>query len=664
MKKAIQLKDFLTYHYLSNVQASPDGTTLACVVAQANENDNTYTSTLALLSEKKVLPLTGYGKERMYVWEDNTHILFASLRDKADIEAAQNGEERTCFYRISTQGGEAQKAFTLPLTVTSIQKLDDTRFVFTANYDLHYSSIYQSDDAEKQRLLKAKKENADYEVFDELPFYGNGAGFINKTRNSLFMYDCKNEAITRISEENFQVGGYAIDEKKEKLYYFGEAYVQKPKNKDTVCVYDFKRQVTHVLLPAKEYAIRFLAEWQGELLVVASTQREYGMNENAKFYLLDKASGEMKLFADYEDAIGSSVGSDCRYGGGKSIKVWKDAVYFISTLTHRSVLRRLDAQGIISTVYEGSGSVDDFDVTKDKLFFVGMQEGKLQECYCCDLLGNDVRQLSTWNEEIFVDKDVRPYVELAFENDGVSLCGWVLEPKDYDPKKTYPAILDIHGGPKTVYGKVFYHEMQLWANMGYFVFFMNPRGGDGYGNRFADLRGAYGTFDYEDLMKFTDCVLEKYPAIDQQRVGDTGGSYGGFMTNWIIGHTNRFAAAASQRSISNWISFAYTSDIGNFFALDQQGGNIWEDHEKLWWHSPLKYAQNVKTPTLFIHSDEDYRCPLSEGYQMYSALCDLGIETRMCMFHGENHELSRSGKPRHRVRRLEEITNLFEKHLK
>ena len=98
--------------------------------------------------------------------------------------------------------------------------------------------------------------------------------------------------------------------------------------------------------------------------------------------------------------------------------------------------------------------------------------------------------------------------------------------------------------------------------------------------------------------------------------------------------------------------------------MDQQGGNIWEDHEKLWWHSPLKYAQNVKTPTLFIHSDEDYRCPLSEGYQMYSALCDLGIETRMCMFHGENHELSRSGKPRHRVRRLEEITNWFEKHLK
>ena len=111
--------------------------------------------------------------------------------------------------------------------------------------------------------------------------------------------------------------------------------------------------------PQKSMSIRFLAEWQGELLVVASTQREYGMNENAKFYLLDKASGEMKLFADYEDAIGSSVGSDCRYGGGKSIKVWKDAVYFISTLTHRSVLRRLDAQGIISTVYEGSGSVDD-----------------------------------------------------------------------------------------------------------------------------------------------------------------------------------------------------------------------------------------------------------------------------------------------------------------
>ena len=136
------------------------------------------------------------------------------------------------------------------------------------------------------------------------------------------------------------------------------------------------------------------------------------------------------------------------------------------------------------------------------------------------------------------------------------------------------------------------------------------------------------------------------------------------MTNWIIGHTDRFCCCASQRSISNWLSFTGVSDIGNYFAPDQTGGDIYENPEKLWAQSPLKYAGNVKTPTLFIHSDEDYRCPLEQGLQMFSALIDRGVETRLCLFHGENHELSRSGKPKHRARRLEEITNWFEKYAK
>ena len=165
-------------------------------------------------------------------------------------------------------------------------------------------------------------------------------------------------------------------------------------------------------------------------------------------------------------------------------------------------------------------------------------------------------------------------------------------------------------------------------------------------------------------MKFTDAVIAKYPAIDTARMGVTGGSYGGFMTNWIIGHTDRFACAASQRSISNWVSFSNTTDIGYRFGDDQMAANTWDNVEKMWWHSPLKYADQVKTPTLFIHSDEDYRCWLVEGLQMFTALKLHGVESRLCMFHGENHELSRGGKPNHRIRRLDEITNWFEKFLK
>ena len=137
------------------------------------------------------------------------------------------------------------------------------------------------------------------------------------------------------------------------------------------------------------------------------------------------------------------------------------------------------------------------------------------------------------------------------------------------------------------------------------------------------------------------------------------------MTNWIITHTDRFCCAASQRSISNWVSFSFISDIGLYFGPDQCGAeNLYLDTEDLWEHSPLKYADQVKTPTLFIHSDEDYRCPLPEGMQMMQALANRNVETRMVIFHGENHELSRSGKPLHRIRRLQEITDWFDKHTK
>ena len=295
--------------------------------------------------------------------------------------------------------------------------------------------------------------------------------------------------------------------------------------------------------------------------------------------------------------------------------------------------------------------------------FVGFRELKLQELY--KLENSEEIQITDFNGWVNKVKKLSYPERLTFQTkEGITIEGWVMKPVDYEEGKKYPAILNIHGGPKTVYGEIFFHEMQYWANEGYVVFFCNPRGSDGRGNAFADIRGKYGTVDYEDIMKFTDVVLEKYPFINKERVGVTGGSYGGFMTNWIIGHTNRFKAAVSQRSISNWISKFGTTDIGYYFVEDQQAATPWSDVEKLWFHSPLKYANKVQTPTLFIHSEEDYRCWTVEAFQMFTALKYHGVEARLCLFKGENHELSRSGKPKHRIRRLKEITNWFNKYLK
>lgn len=213
-------------------------------------------------------------------------------------------------------------------------------------------------------------------------------------------------------------------------------------------------------------------------------------------------------------------------------------------------------------------------------------------------------------------------------------------------------------------GAVYYHEMQYWANHGYYVIYCNPRGGESRGNEFGYICGRFGTIDYDDIMAFCDEALKAYPDMDEKHMGVTGGSYGGFMTNWIIGHTNRFAAAASQRGIANFVSMEGTSDIGTLFAERQILATTHTNLDKMWNQSPLKYADRCTTPTLFIHSEEDYRCWMVEALQMYSTLIHHGVPTRLCLFHGENHELSRGGKPKGRIRRLQEITAWMDKYLK
>ena len=174
----------------------------------------------------------------------------------------------------------------------------------------------------------------------------------------------------------------------------------------------------------------------------------------------------------------------------------------------------------------------------------------------------------------------------------------------------------------------------------------------------------YGEVDFRDLMEFTDEVLRRYPEIDADRMGVAGGSYGGFMTNWVIGHTDRFRCAVSQRSIANYVGDYLLSDIGYYYVPDQQLGTIWEHPERLWKASPLTYADRVKTPTLFIHADKDYRCTLANGLEMFAALKLHGVESKLCMFYGENHGLSREGKPSNRISRLSEILRWMDEHLK
>lgn len=661
MKEKIQLKDFLDFSYLSNLQ--DNGKELAYIVSQCNENDNGYDQKLHMWKDGNDITLTQSGKESLYLWENEHTLLFANVRDQEDQKMIEEGHEKTVFYRLDIRGGEAIKAFEIPLCVLDIKMIKEHEFALCVNFDLRYSSLPFETDEIKEKRIKEKQEMKDYEVLDELPYYFNGAGYTNKIRRSLFLYKETTNELKRISLPLFQMDEYILNDDNTKIFYTGISYAQVQPMKNGLFMYDIEKDSLTTCIKSEQYSIMHIESWGDDILFAGSTQEMYGINENPKFYLMNQYTYEVTKLYDFDQALGNSVGSDCRYGKTSFLQIYKDTCYFIATILNSSILYALDKTGKLSTVIEKEGSIDDFTIMNDTIYYIGMYDMKLQELYAYHLMHHTDTQISNFHTAFYEKKDIRMPQPITMTQGDETLYGWVLTPHQYHPNASYPAILDIHGGPKTVYGQVYYHEMQVWANMGYLVFFMNPRGGDGRGNEFADLRGKYGTIDYDDLMKFTDAVLENYPCIDPLRIGVTGGSYGGFMTNWIITHTNRFAAAASQRSIANWISFMTTSDIGEEFTKDQQDGDIWSSHDKLWWHSPLRYVDNCKTPTLFIHSNEDYRCPYSEGLQMYSALCMHGVDTRLVMFKGENHELSRSGKPKHRIKRLEEITNWMHQHL-
>ena len=656
----LKLKSFLEYKFLSNLDFNTKGNILAFTVTESDFDKNAYKNFIYTLDieNKNIKKLTHSGKEKNSLWLNENIILFSGARDEKINSKVKLGETWTLYYALDIKnGGEAYEYMRIPMEVTGIKIVDENNFFLTATYDHNSLDLNNLTGDEREKAIATIEENKDYEVLDEIPFWNNGVGFVNKKRNRLYHFDRTNNKLTPISDEYSNIELFNVRDNK--VIFIARTYTDKLPLTASLWTYDLISNNLENIISDNLYDISFANFIEDKIVCAFSDMTQFGVNENHKLYLIDDKN--INLLYENDTWLSSTVGSDCRLGGGKSFKVIGDKLYFLSTVVERTHLNSVDVKGNVQVLCDEDGSIDCFDIANGNIFYVGMRDYTLQEIY--KLENNSSEKLTTFNEEINKKYKISKPEIFDFTTNEDTTKGFVIYPVDYDKNKTYPAILDIHGGPKTVYGNIFYHEMQVWANMGYFVFFTNPHGSDGYGNVFADIRGKYGTVDYNDLMNFTDYVLEKYP-IDKKRVGVTGGSYGGYMTNWIIGHTDRFACAASQRSISNWISKFGTTDIGYYFNADQNQATPWQFHDKLWWHSPLKYADKAKTPTLFIHSEEDYRCWLAEGLQMFTALKYHGVEARLCMFRGENHELSRGGKPKHRVRRLTEITNWFEKYLK
>ena len=615
----IALQDMYKIKLVGDLTLSPDGQTVAFAVAKMNRKKDEYQS-------------------RIYIHNGKLKAFTTGPRDGNPVFTQDN--HNMIFYRALKEGGEIRKIQISGGESSIIAKVEKG----ASNIKIDNQYIYF--------ISPVKEKNSDdVKRITRIPFYFNGEGFIHDIKPQIFRVPIKGGKVEQLTHEEGTIGSFTIHDGK--IIYSVAEDEREPFMED---LYIFENGNHHKLTNRKASIGHFEISPDGKTIAVFLKFNERGMAEDLRLYFMPAAGGDYKLACGRAFSFGKSLNSDVRFGGGHSMQ-WLNNKELLFIATERGTQPIfIYSEGKCWKFLSGDRSIESFIYSSGTLSFIAQYINRPGEVF---IKRDKEIKLTNFNRRFSLPAPEHFSVVLS---DGAEIDGWVILPEGKGP---FPAILEIHGGPKTSYGHAFMFEFYYFLSRGFGVIFTNPRGSSGYGEDFAlRIRGEFGKRDYEDLMEAMDYVLQKYP-IDKEKIFVTGGSYGGFMTNWVVGHTERFRAAATQRSISNQNSFWGTSDIGPWFNRDYIGAgkDIWEDFEKYWDMSPLKYAKKIKTPLLLIHSEEDYRCPVSEAYQLFYALKMQGIETKLILFPSENHNLSRNGKPRHREIRLKEIADWFSAHM-
>ncbi|MCC6174855.1 MAG: S9 family peptidase [Chloroflexi bacterium] len=388
---------------------------------------------------------------------------------------------------------------------------------------------------------------------------------------------------------------------------------------------------------------------------------------NARLWLVPATGGDpICLTASVDLSLGSDVLADLRAGHGAPTPTWtKDAASLRFLASDRGSVRLYEIGtegGTPRTLVGGDRALISFSGANDCLTFVATDPLDPGTLFAANKDGSGERPLVDVNRALLDSLELASPERLEIEGaDGEAVEGWLIPGRGRGRR---PLILEIHGGPHGLYGNAFFHEFQVLAASGYHVLYTNPRGSRGYGERFcSEIAGGWGDLDYRDLMAAVDVVVKR-PDVDPKRLGVAGGSYGGFMTNWIVGHTDRFTAAVTMRCLSNFVSFYGTSDIGTWFGERELCGTPREVFDTYVRMSPLTYVERVTTPILIMHSEQDLRCPVEQAEQWFVSLRRLGKTAEFLRFPEENHNLSRSGRPDRRLLRLARLVEWFDRWLK
>ncbi len=658
-KRPVRREDLFQFRFVSEVSLSPDREWAVYAVNQADEEENRYHSSIWAVNgrTKENRMLAARGEAKSPIWLDEKTVLFASGRDAKKEE----GNNETVYYRIAVDGGEAVKAMTVPAKVEKLRRLGSDWLVMATADEKEETGPKDGKDSGSLEAV----EGEDYHIYEELPFWFNGKGIRSRKRCALYLFREETGELTRITPKYLETVSFDVSSDKTKVAYCGPVYDSVMPRTCGLYLYDVGTGDTKQLVAEDLCDVNQVCFMGNDrIFYTGSTYERVG--KHPRYYVWDLSEGSGVQLPYCDRSVGNSVGSDAKFGGGRSVAYCeeRDTLYLLQTLWGDCKLMAMDRAGILREVTDVPGSVTGFDVKGDIVIMTAMRGQHLAEVYRLNPDDGREEKLTGFNDEYLDSHKISEPEAFRYESkNGFEMEGYVIRPADYEPGKKYPAVLEIHGGPKTASGSVFFHEYQCLASDGYFVIYSNPRGSDGRGEKFADLTEVFGGDDFEDLLEFTDQVLGRCPDIDGRRIGICGGSYGGFMCNWMVGHTDRFAAAVSQRSISNYLTKCLYTDIGYYANRLQMGAFPWEDFHKVWSMSPLSGAHRAETPLLLLQSDEDYRCWMGDAVQMFSAVKRRGTDARLVLFHGENHDLSRSGKPKNRMTRLRELEGWFERYL-
>jgi len=415
-----------------------------------------------------------------------------------------------------------------------------------------------------------------------------------------------------------------------------------------------------------------------QLAFAVSPRRESDGYTDLMVVDLDAPESARRLTQNFKPTFEDSTIDDQRAGHGGPYVYWStdgNTIYSQAAGGGATRIYAIPSQGgTPQVVVDGHRRVygQSMDRKRGRIAFASSDPTTPGDLFVLDATGGKERRLTDLNASLRRDVELAAPEEFVYKGaDGWDIQGWIMRPGSHPgaPPQARegekpPAILEIHGGPAAMYGWSFFFEFQLLAAHGYAVVFTNPRGSTGYGREFSNaVRNDWGGKDFQDIMAGLDTAVLK-GWVDPDRLGVAGGSYGGYMTNWVIGHTDRFKAAITMRCVSNMATLFGTSDLGWFLTVDDMGGAVpWKDLAWLTERSPITYVDRMTTPLLILHSDNDLRTPIQEGEQLFAALKFLGREVKMIRFEGQSHDLSRSGHPRSRVLRLRHIVGWFLRHI-